>query len=195
LKTAFSNRWEMGLPVHEELAGLIRLKSVKQAVSNIIDGYFSAEKDKNVTIIKELLDIAGEYGSDLDRFLTFAALGTGVDVYRPDVENVALMTLHAAKGLEFECVFIVGCEEGLLPYSLFEKQNMNRDEERRLLYVGMTRAKKYLFLSHAQKRFLFGRDHRLDRSSFLDSIEEDLIQLSKTEYRKKEKKSDQMGFF
>ena len=85
------------------------------------------------------------------------------------------MTLHAAKGLEFRCVFIVGCEDGLLPYSLFERRS-DREEERRLLYVGMTRAKKYLFLSHAGKRFLLGREYRLNRSPFLDRIEEELLE-------------------
>jgi superfamily I DNA/RNA helicase len=121
-----------------------------------------------------------------ETFLEFASLGTAVDTYRPDLENVTLMTLHAAKGLEFRCVFIVGCEEGLLPYSLFQQRESDREEERRLLYVGMTRAQKFLFLSHAEKRLIAGREYHLKRSSFLDSIEKELIEFSHQKFKKKE---------
>jgi DNA helicase-2/ATP-dependent DNA helicase PcrA len=136
--------------------------------------------------IKRLLDLAGDFGDDLDGFLQFTVLGTAVDTYRPDLEHVTLMTLHGAKGLEFKAVFIVGCEEGLLPYSLFKGHTSDAEEERRLLYVGMTRAKKFLFLSHAEKRFLMGREYRLQRSSFLNRIERELIELSQQEHKKKE---------
>jgi superfamily I DNA/RNA helicase len=87
------------------------------------------------------------------------------------------MSLHAAKGLEFACVFIAGCEEGLLPYSLFEGRGTDPEEERRLFYVGMTRAKRYLYLSYAKRRRLFGREYHLARSPFLDPIEESLLEL------------------
>jgi DNA helicase-2/ATP-dependent DNA helicase PcrA len=133
---------------------------------------------------KRLLDLVGDYGNDLDGFLQFTALGTAVDTYRPDLEHVTLMTLHGAKGLEFKAVFIVGCEEGLLPYSLFKSQTSDLEEEQRLLYVGMTRAKKFLFLSHAEKRFLMGREYKLGRSLFLNRIERELIELSRQEGKK-----------
>jgi DNA helicase-2/ATP-dependent DNA helicase PcrA len=133
---------------------------------------------------KKLLDLVGDYGNDLDRFLRFTALGTAVDTYRPGLEQVTLMTLHGAKGLEYKAVFIVGCEEGLLPYSLFKSQISDPEEERRLLYVGMTRAKKFLFLSHAERRFLLGREYQLRRSLFLDRIEGELIELSQQEKMK-----------
>jgi superfamily I DNA/RNA helicase len=133
---------------------------------------------------KKLLDLVGDYGKDLDRFLRFTALGTAVDTYRPGLEQVTLMTLHGAKGLEYKAVFIVGCEEGLLPYSLFKSQISDPEEERRLLYVGMTRAKKFLFLSHAERRFLLGREYQLRRSLFLDRIEGELIELSQQEKMK-----------
>jgi superfamily I DNA/RNA helicase len=127
--------------------------------------------------------------------LQFTALGTAVDTYRPNLENVTLMTLHAAKGLEFKAVFIVGCEEGLLPYSLFHGQPSDREEERRLLYVGMTRAKKFLFLCHADRRFLLGREYRLQRSLFLDRIERKLIQWSRQERKKEDKGPVQRKLF
>jgi superfamily I DNA/RNA helicase len=105
------------------------------------------------------------------------------------------MTLHAAKGLEFKCVFVVGCEEGLLPYSLFGKRLSDMEEERRLLYVGMTRAQKFLFLTHAEKRWLGGKEHRLKRSSFLDNIEKELIELSQQKLKKKESEPIQRSLF
>ena len=95
------------------------------------------------------------FSHDHEGFLKFITLGKAVDVYRPDMENVTLMTIHASKGLEFKCVFIIGCEKGILPYSLFEERVSDIDEEKRLLYVGMTRAKKFLYLLHAEKRFIF----------------------------------------
>jgi DNA helicase-2/ATP-dependent DNA helicase PcrA len=78
----------------------------------------------------------------------------------------------------------------VLPYTLFAKRQADVDEERRLLYVGMTRAQKYLVLSHARKRFMFGRAYSLGRSRFLDTIEEELLDFSQAEYTQKPKKPD-----
>jgi len=161
---------------------------VNQVIARIIDNYFIDVRGENEDSTKRLLDMAEDYGAGVDKFLQFTALGTAVDTYRPDLENVTLMTLHGAKGLEFKAVFIIGCEEGLLPYSLFKSQPSDREEERRLLYVGMTRAKKFLFLCHAEKRFLMGREYRLNRSPFLNRIERKLIELSRQEHKKKETK-------
>ena len=100
------------------------------------------------------------------------------------------------QGLEFKCVFIVGCEDGIIPYSLFENMKADADEERRLLYVGMTRAKKYLFLTHADKRMLYGRELNLSKSPFLDKIEKDLAEFEKAENKKKDKKDyNQLDLF
>jgi uncharacterized protein (TIGR00375 family) len=161
-------------------------QTVKDMVAAIIDGYFSRLRTENEKSFERLLELAGQFGEDVEKFLAFAALGTGADDYCGGLEYVTLLTLHAAKGLEFECVFIVGCEEGLLPYSLFENRQSDPAEERRLLYVGMTRAKKFLFLSHAGKRVIFGRPYRLKRSPFLDPIHRELVELTKTEHKKKE---------
>jgi len=183
-----------------EVAGLSeelrRCDSVKNKASTLINTYFNSEKAENNHLFRKLLDITNDFGDSLDEFLTFAALGTGVDTYTRNTEDVALMTLHSAKGLEFKCVFIVGCENGLIPYSLFKSQKPYPDEERRLLYVGMTRAKKFLFLSYAKKRFIFSKEYHLKRSLFLDSIEEELLELSKSEYKRGKKKEDkQPGLF
>lgn len=87
-------------------------------------------------------------------------------------EHVRLMTLHRAKGLEFPVVFIAGCDTGVLPW-----QEANIEEERRLFYVGLTRAKKRLFLSYANKRFLFGQKFNAGASPFLQDIQEELRKL------------------
>ena len=114
--------------------------SVKHKSLYIIDNYFANEKSENEALFKNFISITDDYKDDLDKFLRFTALGTGIDVYKPNTEKVTLMTLHSAKGLEFKCVFIVGCENGLIPYSIFETQKADINEEKRLLYVGMTRA-------------------------------------------------------
>jgi superfamily I DNA/RNA helicase len=168
----------------------IKGKSVKNAIKDMINKYFIDEKSEHETSFKKLLYLADDFGDDLEEFLKFAVLGTGVDTYSPNMENVTLMTLHAAKGLEFKCVFIIGCEDGLLPYSLFNKQESDLDEERRLFYVGMTRAKRFLILSYAKKRFIFGKEFHLGKSSYLSNIEEKLTELSKSEYKKKKKKEE-----
>ena len=90
-----------------------------------------------------------------------------------NAEKVSLMTLHASKGLEFAVVFIVGCEETILPLAL-EEMKGDPEEERRLFYVGMTRAKESLYLLHARKRQLFGKTRENQASPFLFDIEEKL---------------------
>jgi len=161
--------------VLDNLPDLTAGKTLPQALEAIIDTHFADFKEKAPHQLKRLLDLARSAGSDRAALFKFLALGSGLDTYQNGLESVALLTLHAAKGLEFRCVFIVGCEEGLLPYSLLDRHS-DRDEERRLLYVGMTRAEKYLFLTHARKRFLMGREYRLRRSPFIDRIEEELLQ-------------------
>ncbi len=131
-----------------------------------------------------LLNKSKAYQNNLNGFLQFAALGNDVDLLEYDVEKISLLTLHASKGLEFKCVFITGCEEGLLPYSLF-KHKADKKEEERLLYVGMTRARKYLYLTHARRRFLMGRELQAQRSPFLERIEQELLELQQTSHKKR----------
>ncbi len=158
----------------ENLPRLEAGKAVTEALAELMTSQFPAAVKKDSAAVQRLLDLAEGFGTDIEAFLRWVALGSGADTYRRELESVTLMTLHAAKGLEFRCVFIVGCEDGLLPYSLLEYRS-DPEEERRLLYVGMTRAGKYLFLSHAHKRFLMGQELRLNRSPFLDRIEEELL--------------------
>lgn len=140
--------------------------------------------------IYELINVASQFG-DLRQFLENIALiqnGEFVDVVKsilgnegdnqkplPKAQAVNLMSLHAAKGLEFEVVFMVGMEEGLLPHSrsMFNEDEM--EEERRLCYVGITRAKSQLFMTKAQKRFQYGTSQQSVGSRFLHDIPRELI--------------------
>ncbi len=180
----------------EKVPELIKGKTLHLLIQQIIEAYFVTQKEKNAVTFNKLLDISKEYGDKIDEFLKFTVLGKGIDTFKPTIENVALMTLHASKGLEFDCVFIAGCEEGLLPYNLYKSCKSDINEERRLLYVGMTRARKYLFLSHAERRMVNGTEHELKRSPFLNRIEKQLIETHRSEYKKKDKKDDgQLSLF
>ena len=105
------------------------------------------------------------------------------------------MTLHMAKGLEFKTVFVVGCEEGLLPFTL-TKGDADIEEERRLFYVGMTRAKDELILLHARNRFLYGRRLSGTPSSFLAEIPQELVRTdSLADKPRKQKQGKQPTLF
>ncbi|MCA9735258.1 UvrD-helicase domain-containing protein [candidate division KSB1 bacterium] len=106
-------------------------------------------------------------------FLDYLMLQRNEDAVEAQSERVSLLTLHAAKGLEFPVVFITGCENKLLPLNLNDMQG-DSDEERRLFYVGMTRAKNQLYLLRAKKRLIFGKTLELAPSPYLADIEEQL---------------------
>lgn len=157
--------------------------------------YIPALKDERYTYaLQKLIAIANNYGSDVEGFLHHISLGSGIDTWEAKAERVSIMTIHASKGLEFECVFIPGCEEGIIPYSLnFRKPDI--DEEKRLLYVGMTRASKYLHISHAAKRWVNGREMQLPRSPFLDHIEDNLFEISAREKKQSKPEDTQLRLF
>jgi uncharacterized protein (TIGR00375 family) len=178
------------LNINESLANRWDGWLVKDAAKNCAAQFFHEERLKKDRHFQKLFDLCGEFGTDMHAFFEYVVLGAGTDAYRRGFEQVVLMTIHAAKGLEFPCVFIIGCEDGVLPYSLFAKRRADVEEERRLLYVGMTRAQKYLILSHARKKFMFGKSHSLGRSRFLDTIEEELLDFSQGQYTQKSRKPD-----
>jgi len=102
-------------------------------------------------------------------------MASEADFWDKRADRVSLLTLHAAKGLEFPVVFIVGCEDGLLPFHWGEADAATLAEERRLAYVGMTRAKDRLILSRALRRHWRGTLRKLDASPFLADIERELV--------------------
>ncbi len=142
--------------------------------------------------IRKLRNMSQPYGNRLGEFLDAVMLRNETDEYDPRADRVALMTLHASKGLEFPVVFIVGCEETLLPYQR-EGEPVDTGEERRLLYVGMTRAREKLILTHARRRVLFGKTLSNPPSRFLADIENTLKEFKKMSAPKPQKKKKDDG--
>jgi DNA helicase-2/ATP-dependent DNA helicase PcrA len=114
-------------------------------------------------------------GSGLEEFLEQVSLITDIDTYDEKDESVTLMTLHNAKGLEFPVVFIVGMEEGIFPHSRSMTTAAELEEERRLCYVGLTRAKKRIYVTNAWSRNLWGGTNYNMESRFLKEIPDELF--------------------
>ena len=111
----------------------------------------------------------------LNAFLQEITLITDTDNYDEDKPAVTMMTVHAAKGLEFPVIFIVGLEEELFPVGSRNNEDVNIEEERRLFYVAITRAQKELFFSHCRTRYKYGEEQRKTRSRFLDEVSSDVV--------------------
>ncbi|WP_294771140.1 UvrD-helicase domain-containing protein [uncultured Rhodoferax sp.] len=117
----------------------------------------------------------GETLSPLQAFLTHAALEAGDNMAAAGQDAIQLMTVHSAKGLEFDCVFITGMEEGLFPHENSLSDHEGLEEERRLAYVAITRARKRLYLSHSQTRMLHGQTRYNLKSRFFDELPEECL--------------------
>jgi uncharacterized protein (TIGR00375 family) len=161
----------------EAMPVLKRLGHTARALLNRLP---PAEREDTATEIHAAVDLlkplASRCGDDLERFRTELALGVEVDTWDPRADRISLLTLHAAKGLEFPVVFVVGCEEGLLPLRWPAAAPDEADaeqvcEERRLLFVGMTRAQRHLYLTHAAQRVHHGTVRKTSRSPFLADLD------------------------
>ena len=133
--------------------GKTRLENIGQLVSNI-----QLYKDANE-------------GATLEMFVEEQSLISDIDNYDEDADSVTLMTIHSAKGLEFPYVFLVGVEEGLFPSEMSRHNPDDVEEERRLCYVGITRAKKELYISHCSERMIFGQTKRPQASRFIEEMD------------------------
>jgi superfamily I DNA/RNA helicase len=144
-----------------------------------------AEADEAAEALELLAPLAARCGDDLDRFLAELALGDEVDTWDPRADRVSLLTLHAAKGLEFPVVFLTGCEDGLLPLRFGSQPSpAELAEERRLFFVGMTRARSHLFLSHAGRRAWRGSVREAAPSPFLADLEAALLDHARSTARR-----------
>jgi DNA helicase-2/ATP-dependent DNA helicase PcrA len=117
--------------------------------------------------IQELVNVSYNFSSLTEFLDTVVLIETGYEFDESDDNRLSIMTLHAAKGLEFSAVFIVGVEEGILPHSRSVSSLEELEEERRLFYVGVTRAKKELYITYCERRFLYGRVQYNSPSQFL----------------------------
>lgn len=176
-----------------ELLTDLRNQSVRMTVTEITretldrTGYW-AELEMENTVeartrqenLKEFLTATGEFDKyaeekSLTEFLAGVSLVADVDKLDEDAEKVVLMTLHSAKGLEFPVVFLIGMEEGVFPHSRSLTEPGEMEEERRLAYVGITRAEKMLYLTHCWQRTLYGATRFNQPSRFLEEIPPDLM--------------------
>lgn len=139
----------------------------------------TVEAEARIENLKELLSVTKEFEteveSSLEAFLDHVALIADVDAYEDDVDMVTMMSLHAAKGLEFPVVFLVGMEDGVFPHSRAIWEPGELEEERRLCYVGMTRAMERLYLTCARFRTLYGQSNYNEVSRFVDEIPAEMI--------------------
>ena len=178
------------MQLSRETAGKPLYEIVKLVVetSGLIALYQKENQDKGETRVENLEELVNaaklfdydgdneENLSELDMFLTHAALESGDAQAEADQDCVQLMTLHSAKGLEFKLVFMVGMEDGLFPSMQALDDAGRLQEERRLCYVGITRARQQLYLTHAESRRLYGKDSYPSPSRFLREVPAELMQ-------------------
>ncbi len=171
---------------------LVREERVEAVIGHVISAtgyrdYLLKDGDEEgfqrAANVDELLNSAREFDillddeSNLERFLEQAILVNDTDAWEQTSERVTLMTLHAAKGLEFPNVFIVGLEDGILPHERSQNDPDQMEEERRLLFVGITRAMEQLWLTYAMTRFKRGSNWPAIASKFLTELPRDQMQL------------------
>jgi len=168
---------DLGRGVRHQLRGAVHRLAARAPGGGAEDGGLSGT---DLRAAGEVLDpLAARCGDDLPRFYTEIALGAEVDALDPRADAISLLTLHAAKGLEFEVVFLAGCERDLLPLWLpGAGHRVDPAEERRLLFVGMTRARAHLLISCAARRARHGRSAETGASPFLAALGAGLLDRS-----------------
>ncbi len=201
---ATTDRAEADYVAHqiEKLIGGLDMNTSRRAVRSLGDIVILYRLNAERHVFAQALDHLGipyqmaQKSKRSELYSDEEALGQQEEVVEYNVEKVSLMSLHAAKGLEFPVVFIIGCEDNLLPLDLIAMKG-EPQEERRLFYVGMTRAKEHLFLTHARRRQLFGQTLIQNPSPYLADIAEELkaYEAAKHHTPKKDPDSLQMKLF
>ena len=161
------------------VSDLVKAAILDTGYENALKAENNDEAEARLENLQELVNAAVDYDEQgpegLRDFIDHSALVADTDQYKADVP-VTLMTAHSAKGLEFPLVFIVGLEDGLFPHSRSLSDASDIEEERRLAYVAMTRAEKYLYVTHAVKRRVYGEELASEPSQFLNEMPLDLIE-------------------
>ncbi|BAZ69317.1 ATP-dependent DNA helicase, Rep family protein [Fischerella sp. NIES-4106] len=176
---AMISRWQAELatmPASDILQGIVEDSGYVQDLMN----QGTDEAEDRVENVQELFNAVLQFQEEneevsLGNFLASAALSSDLDNLKEGQKAVSLMTLHASKGLEFPVVYMVGLEQGLFPNYRSMNDPSALEEERRLCYVGITRAQERLFISHARERRLYGSREPAVRSQFLDELPEELL--------------------
>ncbi len=191
LGPALKNKVSQFLDLLERIKGVATKETPSQLIKYIIresgmeNTYKNgtSEEQEKLENLRELVSVATQYdslpaGEAIEKLLENAALATDQDELEKDNNAVRLMTVHASKGLEFDYVFIVGLEEDLFPHQRIGKEEISQsesEEERRLFYVALTRARKKVFLSYAQLRTIYGAQKVNTPSSFISDIGDEHI--------------------
>jgi DNA helicase-2/ATP-dependent DNA helicase PcrA len=173
------------------VADLLRALLERSGYLDALRAERTIEAEGRIENLEELVGVAAEFDANrevegpselqpLEEFLQAISLYTDQDDLQRDESKVTLMTLHNAKGLEYDAVFIIGCEEGVFPHSRSLEEG-NEEEERRLAYVGITRARKRLWMTHARSRRMFAGRESGFPSRFLSELPDELVEREGTE--------------
>lgn len=189
VSAAAANRVRQFAELIEELRAAVDDVSLTALADRVLEksGYVAEltaertiEAEARIENLREFLSVTRQFeqeqGGGLGEFLEHVALVSDVDAYDADANSVTMMTLHAAKGLEFPVVFLVGMEDGVFPHSRALAETSELEEERRLCYVGMTRAMERLYLTCARQRLLYGQPVSGPVSLFIGEVPEELIE-------------------
>jgi DNA helicase-2/ATP-dependent DNA helicase PcrA len=160
-------------PSDSSVSDIVKAAILDTGYENALKGEKTDEAEARLENLQELVNAAVDYDEagieGLREFIDHSALVSDQDQYKRDAP-VTLMTAHSAKGLEFPIVFVVGLEDGLFPHSRSATDPAEMEEERRLCYVAMTRAEKFLYVTHAMKRRVYGEELASEPSQFLNEM-------------------------
>jgi DNA helicase-2/ATP-dependent DNA helicase PcrA len=163
----------------EPVSDVVRAAIIETGYEMSLRGERTDEAEGRLENLQELVNAAVDYDDQgiegLREFIDHSALVSDQDDYKRDAP-VTLMTAHSAKGLEFPLVFVVGLEEGLFPHSRAASDVSEMEEERRLAYVAITRAERYLYVTHAMKRRVYGEELASEPSTFLNEMPAELLE-------------------
>ena len=179
------------------ISELIKTTLKKTGYTKALEEENTIEAENRIENLEEFLTVAIEFEEEyaensLSQFLEGITLSSDIDNVEEDEDSVTLMTLHSAKGLEFPVVFLVGMEEGIFPGYKSISEPKELEEERRLCYVGITRAKEHLYLTCSKQRTIFGSTSYNPVSRFLKEIPEELLEGYKEAFGEEDNNKNQM---
>lgn len=182
---------------YRKLAAQLPALNVDELLHKIFDCYLPDHQLNEEQILKKeiILTMAKETGSGIQQFLNEATLNNFTDTGRQKAHGIHLLTFHASKGLEFPVVFIAGAEEGITPSG---RKDADQEEERRLFYVAMTRARDELYITHTARRFLYGKDEQRQPSRFISEFSSEFVtsvEPPKPHPSKSRRNDDQLSLF